>query len=72
MDVRGTFMPGIGLSRAIGLIPVVGEIFGNGRDTSLLGITFRLSGPSSNPAIEINPMSLVAPGVFRKVFEFRN
>jgi hypothetical protein len=71
MDMRGTFMPGIGLSRAIGLIPVVGELFGNGRDTSLVGITFRLSGPMGNPTIEVNPMSLVAPGVFRKVFEFR-
>jgi hypothetical protein len=71
MDIRGTFMPGIGLSRAIGLIPVVREVFGNGRDTSLIGITFRLFGPPGNPAIEVNPISLVTPGVFRKVFEFR-
>ncbi len=72
MSLSGTFMPGMGLSRAIGLIPVVGELFGNGRDTSLIGITFRLSGPAKNPNIEINPVSIVAPGVFRKVFEFNN
>lgn len=72
MDLVGTFLPAIGLSRAIGSIPFVGEILGNGRDSGLIGMTFRLSGPMRNPQIEVNPMSLVAPGVFRKVFEFRN
>ncbi|MCB1460194.1 MAG: hypothetical protein KDJ48_13205 [Nitratireductor sp.] len=72
MDLKGTFMPGIGLSRALGFIPIVGELLGNGRDTSLIGITYRLSGPVKNPSIEVNPVSLVAPGAFRKVFEFRD
>jgi len=71
MDIRGTFLPGIGLNRAIGLIPVVGGLLGDGRETGLIGITFRLFGPSGNPVVEVNPMSLVTPGVFRKVFEFR-
>ncbi|MEZ5872243.1 MAG: DUF3971 domain-containing protein [Nitratireductor sp.] len=72
MDLKGTFMPGIGLSRALGFIPIVGELLGNGRDTSLIGITYRLSGPVKNPSIEVNPVSVVAPGAFRKVFEFRD
>lgn len=72
MDLTGTFMPAMSLSRAIGFIPLVGDILGNGRDTSLIGITFRLTGPSKSPTIEVNPISVVAPGVFRKVFEFRN
>lgn len=71
MDLSGTFLPAIGLSRAIGAIPLVGELLGNGRDSGLLGVTFRLRGPARSPNIEINPMSLVAPGAFRKVFEFR-
>ncbi|MEC9342316.1 MAG: hypothetical protein VYD64_00585 [Pseudomonadota bacterium] len=72
MSLSGTFMPGMGLSRAIGMIPVVGVLLGNGRDSSLIGITFRLTGPAKNPTIEVNPMSIVAPGVFRKVFEYNN
>lgn len=72
MDLKGTFLPALAISRAIGLIPIVGQIFGNGRDTGLIGITFRMSGPSKNPKLEINPISVVAPGVFRKVFEFRD
>lgn len=72
MDLTGTFLPAMAISRAIGLIPIVGDILGNGRDTGLIGVTFRMSGPSRNPKLEINPISVVAPGVFRKVFEFRN
>lgn len=72
MDLVGTFLPAIGLSRAMGVIPFVGEILGNGKDTGLFGVTFRLRGSLRNPQMEINPMSLVTPGVFRKVFEFRN
>ena len=72
MDLAGTFMPAVSLSRAIGFIPLIGDLLGNGRDSSLIGITFRLVGPSKDPTIEVNPMSVVAPGVFRKVFEFRN
>jgi len=72
MDLTGTFMPGMSLSRAIGMIPLVGELLGNGKDSALLGITFRLSGQRKNPVIEINPMSMVTPGIFRKVFEFRS
>jgi hypothetical protein len=71
MDIAGTFMPGIGLSRAIGLIPIVGQILGDGRDTSLIGVNFRLSGPAKDPLVEINPISAVTPGVFRKIFEFK-
>ena len=72
MDLTGTFLPAIGISRAIGAIPFVGEILGNGRDSGLIGVTFRLRGAVRNPQIEINPVSLVAPGIFRKVFEFKN
>jgi hypothetical protein len=71
MDLSGTFLPIIGISRVIGQIPLVGEILGNGRDSGLFGITYRLRGPARNPNIDINPMSVVAPGIFRKVFEFQ-
>ncbi len=71
MDLSGTFLPVIGLSRAIGYIPLVGDILGNGRDSGLFGITYRLSGPARNPGIEINPVSMVAPGIFRKIFEYQ-
>lgn len=72
MNLRGTFMPLFALSRVIGEIPLIGDIFSNGKNSGLIGITYRLRGPSNNPGIAVNPLSIVAPGIFREIFEFRN
>lgn len=71
MDMTGTFMPAYGLNRIFGEIPLVGAILGNGRDRGLIGITFRLAGKSGEPQLQVNPLSVIAPGIFRSVFEFR-
>ena len=71
MNMTGTFMPAYGLNRLFAELPVIGLILGNGKDRGLIGITFRLSGPADGPKLEINPLSLIAPGVFRNIFEFQ-
>lgn len=71
MDMTGTFMPAYGLNRIFGEIPLLGAILGNGRDRGLIGVTYRLKGSASKPDLEINPLSVIAPGIFRSIFEFR-
>lgn len=70
MNIAGTFMPAYGLNRIFGEIPILGAILGNGRDRGLIGITFRLSGDFDDPKLEINPISIIAPGIFRSIFQF--
>ena len=65
-------MPAIGLNRAISAIPIIGQLLGNARDSAFIGISYRMKGPMSSPVLDINPMSLVTPGIFNKVFEFKN
>jgi hypothetical protein len=71
MEMTGTFMPAYGLNRLFGELPLIGAILGNGNDRGLLGITFKLQGPFEKPKLAINPLSLIAPGVFRQIFEFQ-
>jgi len=71
MDMTGTFMPAYGLNRIFGELPLVGIILGNGRDRGLIGVTFRLSGDADDPKLQVNPLSVIAPGIFRQIFEFR-
>jgi hypothetical protein len=71
MDMTGTFMPAYGLNRLFGELPFIGIFLGNGRDRGLLGITFKLTGQTDAPRLAINPLSLIAPGVFRQIFEFQ-
>ncbi len=72
MNITGTFMPAYGLNRIFGEIPLLGVILGNGRDRGLIGITFRLTGGLADPKLEINPISIIAPGIFRSIFQFRS
>ena len=71
MDMTGTFMPAYGLNRLFGELPVIGLLLGNGRDRGLIGITFRLAGKTDSPLLQVNPLSVIAPGVFRSIFEYR-
>ena len=69
-NLRGTFMPAYAISQVVSVIPIIGEIFSNGRDGAFIGITYRLRGKRGSPDIEVNPLSLVTPGIFNKIFEF--
>ena len=71
IDMTGTFMPAYGLNRLFAELPLIGVILGNGRDRGLIGITFKISGPFETPRLTINPLSIIAPGVFRNIFEFQ-
>ena len=57
--------------QAIVFLPLVGAILGNGRDRGLIGVTYRLRGNVKKPELEINPLSVIAPGIFRSIFEYR-
>ncbi|WP_112606446.1 DUF3971 domain-containing protein [Rhizobium sp. WW22] len=70
MDMTGTFMPAYGLNRLFAEVPIVGFILGNGSDRGLIGITFRLTGTIEKSNLQINPLSIIAPGVFRQIFEY--
>lgn len=71
MDMTGTLMLAYGINRLFAELPVIGLLLGNGRDRGLFGITFRLAGKTESPLLQVNPLSVIAPGVFRSIFEFR-
>lgn len=66
----GTYIPLYGLNAAVGAVPVLGDILVGRRGEGMLGITFGIYGNINKPEVLVNPMSLVAPGVFRQIFEF--
>jgi Protein of unknown function len=69
--LRGTFIPACALNNLPGQFPVLGMFFGGPRE-GLLGVTYEVVGPPNNMVLRVNPMSAVAPGFLRKLFEFRH
>ncbi|MEN3930962.1 AsmA-like C-terminal region-containing protein [Microvirga sp. W0021] len=68
LDVAGTFVPAYGLNNAFAQVPILGTILGGGQYGGLFGVNFRLTGNIGSPAVAVNPLSAVAPGIFRKLF----
>jgi len=64
-DIVGTFVPLFGINNAFG------KLFGGGNAGGLFGITFAVRGPLDKPDFKVNPLSALAPGAFRSLFEFR-
>ncbi len=66
----GTYVPLYGLNSALGSIPIIGNLLVGRRGEGIVGITFAVHGPISDPKVVMNPVSVVAPGLFRQIFEF--
>lgn len=71
VDLVGTFVPIYALNNLFSRVPIIGTLLGGGKNGGLVGVTFQVKGATDQPAVMINPMSAVAPGFLRKLFEFR-
>lgn len=65
VNLGGTYVPLSGLQGAFQGFPLLGEIIGEG----IFGITFAIEGPMAKPNVLVNPLSLVAPGILRGIFD---
>lgn len=72
VNLGGTYIPLQGLNNALGGIPVLGQILSGPRGEGIFGITFAVEGSMSNPQVIVNPLSMVAPGIFREMFQMTN
>jgi hypothetical protein len=72
MALSGTYVPLYGLNAFLGELPLFGDLFVSRQGEGLLGITFAVQGRTSNPDVLVNPVSMVAPGFLRQIFEFDN
>ncbi|MEZ5822152.1 MAG: DUF3971 domain-containing protein [Xanthobacteraceae bacterium] len=68
--MSGTFIPMYGLNNMFGQIPIVGLFLGAGSNEGLIGVTYEIVGTPGQPVLRVNPISALAPGLTRKIFEF--
>ncbi len=69
MSLGGTYVPLSGLNRAFGEIPLLGPLLTGPKGEGVFGITFAVEGPMATPQVIVNPFSIVAPGLFREIFQ---
>ena len=71
VNLVGTFVPAYALNNLFSQIPILGRILGGGRHEGLFAISFKVSGQVASPTLTVNPLSAIAPGFLRKLFEFQ-
>ena len=69
LDFEGTMAPVYGLNAAIGHVPVIGQILTSRKGEGVVGLAYRAKGPFDKPQISVNPLSLMTPGILRRLFE---
>lgn len=69
VDIGGTLVPAYALNSFLGKIPLVGRIFASREGEGLIGIGYRVAGERGDVGVLVNPLSVLTPGVFRRVFE---
>ena len=68
--MSGTFIPMYALNNIFGQIPLVGLVLGGGSNEGVFGVTYEVVGTPDKPTLRINPLSMVFPGVTRKIWDF--
>jgi hypothetical protein len=69
VHLRGTLVPLYGPNNLLGQLPVVGLFLG-GQKEGLVGVTYEVVGRPGKPVLNVNPISALAPGLLRKIFEY--
>ncbi|MDH4982688.1 AsmA-like C-terminal region-containing protein [Hyphomicrobium sp. D-2] len=69
MNLGGTYVPLQGLNSALCEIPLVGQIITGPKCEGISGMTFAIQGSMDRPEVIVNPLSMLAPGIFRDIFQ---
>lgn len=69
LQLRGSLAPIYGLNGLLSGIPLLGSILTSKKGEGIVGMTYTASGNSDQPDVSVNPLSILAPGILRRVFE---
>lgn len=72
VDLKGTVVPAYAINSFMGVldkIPVLGKIFtGEEKGGGIFAASYKMKGPIDKPEVEVSPLSMLAPGIFRKLY----
>jgi hypothetical protein len=66
VDLSGTIVPVRSVNELVAGIPLIGDILTAGE--GILAFTMQIDGPLGDPAVTVDPLSVLAPGIVREIF----
>lgn len=64
-DLSGTVVPMSEINGFFSKIPVIGQLLTGGKNGGIIAATYSMKGPTENPSVFINPLSVLTPGFLR-------
>ena len=69
VDIEGTVVPAYALNSVLGNIPILGTLLtGTEEGGGIFAANYAMRGTIENPKVVVNPLSALAPGIFRNLF----
>lgn len=69
LALTGTLVPSYTANSLLGNIPLIGNVFVGKEGEGVFAARFSVKGPTDNPEVGVNPLSLLTPGFLRNLFE---
>lgn len=69
LDLQGTIVPAYALNAILGNIPLIGSLLLGGQGQGLFAANYQVTGSTADPQVSINPLSALAPGFLRRLFQ---
>lgn len=69
IEIDGVLVPSFGVNSALGGIPILGDLVVGRDGEGVFSLTYGVRGKLEKANVSVNPLSALAPGVIRRVFE---
>lgn len=66
LDLQGEVAPAYTLNSLLANIPLIGQVLSGGSE-GIFAATFSASGPLESPDVSVNPLSVLTPGIIRRL-----
>jgi hypothetical protein len=69
LALKGTLVPAYALNSVLSNIPLLGDLLASKKGEGIFGVTYSMSGNAEQPTISTNVLSMLTPGILRRIFE---
>ncbi len=67
IDLNGTIIPISPINKLVSKIPLLGHILTGGENQGIFAATYKIKGSSADAKTSVNPLSVLAPGILRRI-----
>ena len=69
VNLEGIIVPAYAINALLNKIPLIGQVITGIEGDGLIGVNFKVTGTYDKPNYNVNPLSILTPGILRSVFE---